>query len=223
LRFAPRGTVSSPRRRDSPSHPRIPACVDAGIRFPLTRKEKPRRSGAAHSMRASAQVTAPGAATNMIVAVSTRPNRQKRSTCSRMLTPLVQIQILGLVDRSRRLDRLSRRARKGRPRRHRCDDHRHRKDRAEDKCEPSLFWFWCHVCPLLAPDRCHLTLEGDRERCVSYFTLRRFVQEMHVVEMAGLHYRPIRHALSRDHKSQPSPGLVAGASFLLAVVGVRPI
>jgi hypothetical protein len=58
---------------------------------------------------------------------------------------------------------------------------------------------------------------------VSYFTLRRFVQEMHVVEMAGLHYRSIRHALSRDHKSQPSPGLVAGASFLLAVVGVRPI
>jgi hypothetical protein len=39
-------------------------------------------------------------ATNMMVAVSTRPNRQKRSTCSRMLTPLVQIQILGLVDRS---------------------------------------------------------------------------------------------------------------------------
>jgi hypothetical protein len=41
-------------------------------------------AAAAHSMRASAQVTAPGAATNMIVAVSTRPNRQNRSTCSRM-------------------------------------------------------------------------------------------------------------------------------------------
>jgi hypothetical protein len=40
--------------------------------------------GAAHSIRASAQVTAPGAITSMIVAVSTRPNRQNRSTCSRM-------------------------------------------------------------------------------------------------------------------------------------------
>ena len=39
-------------------------------------------AAAAHSMRASAQVTARGAATNMIVAVSTRPNRQNRSTCS---------------------------------------------------------------------------------------------------------------------------------------------
>src|SRR5262249_57905604 len=33
----------------------------------------------AHSMRDSAQVTAPGAVTSMIVAVSTRPNRQNRS------------------------------------------------------------------------------------------------------------------------------------------------
>jgi len=40
-------------------------------------------AGAAHSMKASAQVTAPGAITSMIVAVSTRPNRQNRSTCSR--------------------------------------------------------------------------------------------------------------------------------------------
>src|SRR5262249_17391021 len=38
----------------------------------------------AHSMRASAQVTAPGAITSMIVAVSTSPNRQNRSTSSRM-------------------------------------------------------------------------------------------------------------------------------------------
>jgi hypothetical protein len=85
--------------RDSRSHPGIPACVDAGIRFPLARKEKPRRSGAAHSMRASAQVTAPGAATSMIVAVTTRPNRQNRSTCSRMSGALVQKQKLGLVNR----------------------------------------------------------------------------------------------------------------------------
>jgi hypothetical protein len=41
-------------------------------------------AAAAHSMRASAQVTAPGAATSRIVAVSTRPNKQNRSTCSRM-------------------------------------------------------------------------------------------------------------------------------------------
>ena len=43
-------------------------------------------------MSASAQVTAPGAVTNMIVAVNTRPNRQNRSTCSRTSVPLVQIQ-----------------------------------------------------------------------------------------------------------------------------------
>jgi hypothetical protein len=41
-------------------------------------------AAAAHSMRASAQVTAPGAATSRVVAVSTRPNKQNRSTCSRM-------------------------------------------------------------------------------------------------------------------------------------------
>jgi len=46
-------------------------------------------AGAAHSMRASAQITAPGAMTSMIVAVSTRPNRQNRSTRSRMSVPLV--------------------------------------------------------------------------------------------------------------------------------------
>src|SRR5262249_2769424 len=40
--------------------------------------------GEAHSMRDSGQVTAPGAVTSKIVAVSTRPNRQNRSTCSRM-------------------------------------------------------------------------------------------------------------------------------------------
>jgi len=49
-------------------------------------------------MRASAQVTAPGAITSMIVA--------NRSTCSRMSVPLVQIQILGLVNRFSRRDRL---------------------------------------------------------------------------------------------------------------------
>jgi hypothetical protein len=52
-----------------------------------------------HSMRASAQVTAPGAITSRIAAVSTRPNRQNRSTCSRMSVPLVQKQKLGVVPR----------------------------------------------------------------------------------------------------------------------------
>jgi len=47
------------------------------------------RAGATHSMRASAQVTAPGAIISMIVAASTRPNRQNRSTCSRISVPLV--------------------------------------------------------------------------------------------------------------------------------------
>jgi hypothetical protein len=35
----------------------------------------------------------------MIVAVSTKPNRQNRSTCSRMSVPLVQKQKLGVVNR----------------------------------------------------------------------------------------------------------------------------
>jgi hypothetical protein len=52
-----------------------------------------------HSMRDSAQVTAPGAVTSMIVAVSTRPNRQNRSTRSRMSVPLVQKQKLRVVNR----------------------------------------------------------------------------------------------------------------------------
>src|SRR5215471_18769533 len=43
-------------------------------------------------MRASAQVTAPGAVTSMIAAMSTRPNRQNRSTCSRMSVPLFRFQ-----------------------------------------------------------------------------------------------------------------------------------
>src|SRR5262249_6899201 len=48
-------------------------------------------TGAAQSMRASAQVTAPGAVTNIIVTVSTRPNRQNRSTCSRMSVPWFEV------------------------------------------------------------------------------------------------------------------------------------
>jgi hypothetical protein len=51
-------------------------------------------AGTAHSMRASAQVTAPGAVTSRVVAMSTRPNRQNRSTCSRMSVPSQQKQKL---------------------------------------------------------------------------------------------------------------------------------
>ena len=50
-------------------------------------------------MRDSAHVTAPGAVTSMSVAVSTRPNRQNRSTRSRMPVPLVQKRKLRLVKR----------------------------------------------------------------------------------------------------------------------------
>src|SRR5215831_9988072 len=50
-------------------------------------------AGAAHSMRASAQVTASGAITNMIVAVSTTPNRENRSTCSRMCALSTQAKV----------------------------------------------------------------------------------------------------------------------------------
>src|SRR5215469_3826805 len=42
-------------------------------------------------MRVSAQVTAPGAVTNRIVTVSTRPNRQNRSTRSRMSVPWFEV------------------------------------------------------------------------------------------------------------------------------------
>jgi hypothetical protein len=103
----------------------------------------------AHSMRASAQVTAPGAVTSMIVAVSTRPNRQNRSTCSRMSVPLVQNQMLSPVNHSARRSRPSRSALVvGRPRRDRYDDHRQRKNHREPKSET----IWCprHLFPLMA-------------------------------------------------------------------------
>ena len=41
-----------------------------------------------HSMSDSAQVTSPGAINSMIAAMSTRPARQKRRTCSRMSVPI---------------------------------------------------------------------------------------------------------------------------------------
>src|SRR5215831_4962108 len=83
---------------------------------------------------ASVQVTAPGAITSMIAAMSTRPNRQNRGTCSRMSEPLVQKQKLRLVNRIN--------ARRGhRPRHDRYDGQRH----PDGKYEPS--WFRCHLFP----------------------------------------------------------------------------
>src|SRR5262249_21671693 len=83
-------------------------------------------------MRASAQVTAPGAVTSKIVAVITRPNRQNKSTCSRMSVPLVQEHKLRLVNRILVV-------RSHRPRHARKDGQRH----PDGKYEPS--WFRCHL------------------------------------------------------------------------------
>src|SRR6516225_2125088 len=60
----------------------------SGDQIQMLRLIKLLPAGAAHSMKASAQVTAPGAITSMIVAVSTRPNGQNRSIRSRMSVPL---------------------------------------------------------------------------------------------------------------------------------------
>src|SRR5262245_59206753 len=130
----------------------------------------------AHSMRASAQVTAPGATTSIIVAASTRPNRQNRSTCSRMSVPLVQKQKLGVVNRfSRRAGRSQMAVRP----RHDHQDGRHedRRERPEGRSEPSWFWFRCPVpfltpVPLVPVLVLVLAYRGaNRERCVIYFTL----------------------------------------------------
>jgi len=82
-------------------------------------------------MSASAQVTAPGAITSMIVAMNTKPNRQNKSTCSRMSLPLVQNQMLSPVDRFGRRNRRSQIP--ASPHEDRKDRHRH----PEDKYEPS--------------------------------------------------------------------------------------
>ena len=67
-----------------------------------------------------------------------------------MSVPLVQKQKLRLVNRTNA--RLSHR-----PRRDRYGQHH-----PDGKCEPS--WFWCHVPPPGASDRCQRTLEGNREK-----------------------------------------------------------
>jgi len=102
-------------------------------------------------MSESAQVTAPGAITSMIVAMSTRPNRKNRSTCSRMSVPLVQKQKLGAVNRwQARLSKIAvRHDQEGRHRKNYPED---RRERPEDRREPSWFWFRCHEPPPGAPD-----------------------------------------------------------------------
>src|SRR5262249_45546809 len=56
---------------------RRPCFIKAPMPLQLTRHP-------AHSMRDSAQVTSPGAINSMIAAMSTRPNRQNRSTCGKV-------------------------------------------------------------------------------------------------------------------------------------------
>ena len=46
------------------------------------------RGFSGHSMSDSAQVTSPGAINSMIATMSTRPNRQNKSTCSRISVPV---------------------------------------------------------------------------------------------------------------------------------------
>jgi len=87
----------------------IPVVCRAALAFGSSRPPPHRRGsgGTAHSMRASAQVTAPGAIASKIVAASTKPNRQNKSTCSRISVPLVQKRKLRLVNRKNRRARLS--------------------------------------------------------------------------------------------------------------------
>ena len=93
--------------------------------------------------------------------------------------PLEQIQMLRLVNRFRRRVRRSQIA--AQPRHNHQDGRRH----PEDKCEPSCLSVRCHVSPSKAarsmspgPD-----FRGtNRERCVSYFTLRRLSKKCKVAK-----------------------------------------
>ena len=57
------------------------------------------------SMRDSAQVTSSGAINSMIAAMSTRPNRQNRSTCSRISVPIAHMRWRANASHSRPLCR----------------------------------------------------------------------------------------------------------------------
>ena len=57
---------------------------------------------------------------------------------------------------------------------------RRRKNHPEDKCKPSWFWFRCHVPPAGARSMSPDFRGANRERCVSYVTLRLVVQKMHL-------------------------------------------
>ena len=93
---------------------------------------------------------------------------------------------------------------------------RHYRKNHQDKCEP--IWFWCHLFPAWQTNRSRY---GDFEsrnggRCMSYFTLCWYPKNAPIFRnravVAGAHY-------CSSVKSQPSPGLAAGAFSLLAVVG----
>src|SRR5262249_15325181 len=67
---------------------------------------------------------------------------------------------------------------------------------------------------MVAPEyRYHQALDGEFGGCVSYFTLRWLSKKRMLWTGAGVHYRRIVTG-DRDHKSQPSPGLAAGAFSL---------
>src|SRR5437899_1103806 len=97
-----------------------------------------------------------------------------------MSVPLVQKQKLGLVNRRNWLARRSRRARHDRQ-----DGQCH----PDGKYEPS--WFRCHLfpswlralvpVPVLVPV-CRTFRGANRERCVSYFTLRNIILLMETIK-----------------------------------------
>jgi|SRR6516165_2689641 hypothetical protein len=94
----------SPLSRCSPFHGLVHLRQTFARRCHERKKEKsPRkpggvRRGAVHSMRASAQVTAPGAVTSMIVAMSTRPNDL---SAHRPLLPTSQTRLADCQGRNR--------------------------------------------------------------------------------------------------------------------------
>jgi hypothetical protein len=70
------------------SHQLVAALFQKSLPAKLAHRPAGRTLVNSHSMKDSAQVTAPGAIISMITAVSTRPNKQKRTTCSCMPLPI---------------------------------------------------------------------------------------------------------------------------------------
>src|SRR5499433_3888967 len=78
---------------DDPILPAVDVVVVVGAQTDIRRDPQSAAAEAASaqvisSMRDSAQVTSSGAINSMIAAMSTRPNRQNRSTCSRISVPI---------------------------------------------------------------------------------------------------------------------------------------